>query len=234
MFRIAICDDEPVICSQIEKIILNYGGKASLDIDVEVYSSGEELYQYLKESTYYDLIFLDIELNKLNGIDVGKKIRNEQQNDTTLIVYISAMENYSMDLFEIRPMHFLIKPLEAEVIVSVVEKAMELSNKYSRTFQYKRGHFIRKIEIRNILFFESMDRKVKMITLGGEETFYESLKNIFTHLEPQGFFYCHKSYLVNYHHISRFEYDQLVMENGTILPISQPKRKHVRNMQMRI
>lgn len=73
MFRIAICDDEPIICSQIERIILDYGRKISHNIDVDVYFSDEELYRFLEDGIYYDMIFLDIELKKLNGIGVGKK-----------------------------------------------------------------------------------------------------------------------------------------------------------------
>ena len=233
MFRIAICDDKPVICSQIEKIVLDYGRKAFYDIEADVYFSGEELYRYLEDGTYFDLIFLDIELRELNGINVGSKIRNDLKNESIQIVYISGKDNYALDLFEVRPMHFLVKPVGAEMILSVLEKGMELSNKLGQTFQYKQGHTSRKIVVKNIIYFESLDRKVRMITTEGEEIFYGSLTDIFSQLERYGFFFCHKSYLVNYHHIIKFEYEKLMMKNGMNLPISQPKRKSIRALQMR-
>lgn len=201
---------------------------------MDVYYSGEELYRYLEKGTYYDMIFLDIRLKKLNGVDVGRMIRNDLKNEAVMIVYISAEDKYAMDLFEVRPMHFLVKPIKEEKIIATLKKGMELSNKFNQTFEYKQGHSISKIEVKNILYFESMDRKVKMVTTGREEIFYGSLADIFSRLEKYGFFFCHKSYLVNYHHVKKFEYERLKMENGAILPISQPKRKSVRAMQMNI
>ncbi len=235
MFRIAICDDEQVICSQIERIVLNYYGiKTSHSIEVDVYFSGEELYRYLKDGTYYDMIFLDIELRKLNGIDVGRKIRNDLKNEAVLIVYVSGRDSYAMDLFEVRPMHYLVKPITPEKILTVLDKGIELSNKICHAFQYKQGHSAKKIELKNILYFESLDRKVRMITTEGVEIFYGSLSKILIQLERYGFFSCHKSYLVNYHHVTKFEYDKLHMKNGMTLSISQPKRKSVRAMQLGI
>ena len=128
MFRIAICDDEPAICSQIERIVLDFGRKTSHYIEVDVYFSGEELYQYLEDGPYYDIIFLDIELKKLNEIDVGRKIRSDLKNEAILIVYISGRDSYAMELFEVRPMHFLVKPIRTERIMTVLEKGMELSS----------------------------------------------------------------------------------------------------------
>lgn len=93
MFKIAICDDEPIICSYIEKIIHDYSKSIAESIEVEVFFSGEELYKYLKNEINFDLIFLDIELSKLNGIDLGKKIREEMKNEIAQIVYISSKES---------------------------------------------------------------------------------------------------------------------------------------------
>ena len=190
MFRIAICDDEPVICSQIERIVLDYGREILHDIEVDVYFSGEELYQYLENETYYDMIFLDIELKKLNGIEAGRRIRNDLKNEAVLIVYISGKDSYAIDLFDVRPMHFLVKPITKEIILSVLEKGLELSNKICKAFQYKQGHHIGKVAAKNIIYFESLDRKVRMITTEGVEIFYGSLSNIFTQLERYGFFFC--------------------------------------------
>ena len=234
MFRIAICDDEPAICSHIERIVLDYGRQISNSIEVDVYLSGEELYQYLEDGTYYDMIFLDIELKNLNGIEVGKKIRDDLKNETVLIVYISGWDSYAMDLFEVRPMNFLVKPIKADTILAVLEKGMELSNRLCQTFEYKQGRHSKKIEAKNIVYFESMERKVEMITTDGVEIFYGSLKDIFSDVEKYGFFFCHRAYLVNYHHVAKFEYERLRMKNGTTLPISRMKRINVREMQNRL
>lgn len=234
MFTIAICDDEIKICSQIEKIILNFNKKISQIISVEMYTSGEELYKYLKNGTRYDLLLLDIELQLLSGVEIGYKIRNEMRDDITQIVYISSKDSYAMDLFEVRPLNFLIKPITEEKIVYVIEKAMELSNKLNKFFSYKKNHNYCKRPIKDILYFESIDRQIKMVTIDEVIIFYGSLEKIFLEIEKYLFIYIHKSYVVNYFHVIEFRYQELKMSNKDILPISQSKRKSVRQLQLKL
>jgi len=83
MFRIAICDDEPAVCSQIETILLNYSEESNLDIEIQVFYSGEELCKFLEDGEGFDLIFLDIELKLINGIEVaysGGKSKKEERH----------------------------------------------------------------------------------------------------------------------------------------------------------
>ncbi len=233
MFKICICDDDTVVCSEIENIILNYSTSISEKIDVEVFWSGEELYDHIKCGNYFDMIFLDIELKKLNGIELGKIIRNEMKNEITQIVYISSKENYAMELFEVRPLNFLIKPVDDTKVIEMVNKAMELLNRLDFYFKYKQGrNFFRK-EIKDIIYFESDNRQVKMVTTTDEITFYGTLSEIHSQLEPHKFFFIHKSYLVNYYHVAESYYDKLVMTNSQILSISQSKRAEVRKLQLK-
>ncbi len=233
MFRIGICDDESIICSEIENIILNYSKSISEKIEVDVFYSGEELYEFLKSDNCVDMIFLDIELNKLNGVELGRIIRNELKNENIQIVYISSKENYAMELFDVRPLNFLIKPIDKLKVIEMINKAMELLNKLDVFFKYKQGHNFCKKEIKDILYFESDNRQVKMVTITDEITFYGNLSEIHSQLELHKFFFTHKSYLVNYHHVAEFYYDKLILTNSHVLPISQSKRTEVRKLQLK-
>ncbi|WMJ86365.1 LytR/AlgR family response regulator transcription factor [Anaerocolumna sp. MB42-C2] len=132
MFRIAICDDETIICSEIEQIILDYRKMCLEEIEMEVFTSGEELCHFMKNGEEFDLIFLDIELKNMNGVQVGKIIREGMKNETVQIVYISGKDNYYLELFEVRPMHFIHKPIEREKIIKDIEKAMELAGRLKK------------------------------------------------------------------------------------------------------
>ncbi|WP_019229666.1 LytTR family DNA-binding domain-containing protein [Sedimentibacter sp. B4] len=233
MFRIGICDDESIICSEIENIILNYSKSISEKIEVDVFYSGEELYEFLKSDNCVDMIFLDIELNKLNGVELGRIIRNELKNENIQIVYISSKENYAMELFDVRPLNFLIKPIDKLKVIEMINKAMELLNKLDVYFKYKQGHNFCKKEIKDILYFESDNRQVKMVTTTDEITFYGNLSEIHSQLELHKFFFIHKSYLVNYYHVAEFYYDKLILTNSHVLPISQSKRTEVRKLQLK-
>ncbi len=234
MYRVVICDDEIEICSQIEQMIIDYSKSISVEIEIDVYYSGEELCKFLSSGIEYDILFLDIEFKQMNGVEIGEKIRNELRNETMQIVYISGKQSYAIELFNVRPLNFLIKPLEFEKITKVLKKAMELSAKKYKYFTYKQGHNTNKKLIEDILYFESINRQVKMTTSAGEIIFYGSLSDIFSQLQACQFFYIHKSYLINYNHVIEFSYDYLVMSDKTVLPISQSRRKEIRDLQITI
>lgn len=232
MYTIAVCDDEMLICSQIEQVIIDSQKLLSNKIDIDVYYSGEELYDFLLSGIKYDMIFLDIELELLNGVSLGEKIREELNNENVQIVFISGKQGYAMELFKIRPFNFLVKPLSVEDIINVVDKGIKLSNKLNQYFIYKQGHIIKKILIQNIIYFESLDRKVKLYTSASDEVFYGSLSEVYKQVEKYQFLKIHKSFLVNYNQIIEFYYDHLLLSNMSNLPISQSKRKEVRKIQM--
>ncbi len=234
MYRVVICDDEIEICSQIEQMIMNYSKSISVEMEIDVYYSGEELCKFLSSGTEYDILFLDIEFKQMNGVEIGEKIRNELRNETMQIVYISGNQSYAIELFNIRPFNFLIKPLEFDKIIKVLKKAMELSAKKYKYFTYKQGHNTNKKLIEDILYFESINRQVKMTTSAEEIVFYGSLSDVFSQLQACQFFYIHKSYLINYNHVIEFSYDYLVMSDKTVLPISQSRRKAIRDLQITI
>lgn len=229
VFKIAICDDEMSICSQIEEIVLNYSRVKSEPIEVDIYISGEELCRFLLDGTHYDLIFLDIELKRLNGIEVGKKIREEMENETMQIVYISGKESYAMELFEIRPLHFLVKPLEIESLNLVIKKAMKLSEIGNVFFEFNIGKIFYKVLLNKIIYFESDGKKIKMTTIDGDKEFYGKLMDVEIQLKRKIFLYIHKSYIVNYYYVSEYQYEHVKMSNGDILPISQSNRKVIRD-----
>ncbi len=101
---IAICDDEIGTCSDLEKMILDFEDRCALQIETEVFYSGEAFYRSIQEQCPYDLVFLDIQLLEMDGVQVGRKIREQLGNDKISIVYISSKGTYSMSLFQVRPM----------------------------------------------------------------------------------------------------------------------------------
>lgn len=229
MLYIAVCDDENSICTQVESILIELSKNLPKKIEVEVFFSGEALCQFLSNGAYFDIIFLDIELQMLNGVEVGKKIRGEMNNETIQIIYISGKDSYAMELFETRPLNFLIKPLQTEKIEEVVRKAIHLIERGNQFFKYKNGRTKNKIPIKDILYFESGGKKVKMVLQGEMHEFYSKLLDIEQQLDNEDFILIHKSYLVNYFHVIEYQYDSVEMSDKTILSISQQHRKSVRD-----
>ncbi|MDK2962259.1 MAG: hypothetical protein PWP20_1385 [Eubacteriaceae bacterium] len=233
MFKIAICDDEPVITSQLEEILYNNRELFPYDIEIDVFYSCDHLASYMENSNDFDLLFLDIEMDGLNGLELGRIIRNQLDNQSLQIVYVSGKEDYYKELFDVRPMHFLLKPVDPDSLIQDVNLAMKLTNRYKQFFVYKKSSKIYKVRIKDILYFQSINREIRILTTRGDDIFYGKLKDLSPQLKDFQFMQIHKSYLVNYAQIIEFRYDRIKLANSEILPISQAKRKKIRELQLK-
>lgn len=234
MFRIAICDDEYTISSQVERILLKYAKRNFLEIDIEVFSSGEELCRYIEEDHGFDLIYLDIEMKLMNGIEVGKKIRKTLQDHKTEIVYISGKDGYDRQLFDVQPLHFIPKPIKPKVVIEDLNLAMLRAEKLNYIFTYKKGTDTYRMPVKDIIYFESNDKEIKIVTVNHEDNFYGRIHDVYETVANYQFIKIHRSYIINYLHAALFKYDEVIMSNGVQLPISQSKRKEVREIQLSI
>lgn len=233
MFIIGICDDQNEICLQLSAIITQYGKTNQQDFQIELFHSAEKVIDYIESGKSVDLLFLDIELKLLNGVELGIRMREQYQDQETQIVYISAKDTYALSLFQVRPLHFLIKPLQEDRVNLVIDLALKLNFK-SSYFYYKIGRTAYKKQVQDILYFESFARQVRMITSRESISIYDKLESISKELKHCHFLQIHKSILVNYHHITKFAYDHVVMTNGAVLNISQSRRTAIRAMQLEL
>ncbi|MCL2051151.1 MAG: LytTR family DNA-binding domain-containing protein [Lachnospiraceae bacterium] len=233
MVFIAICDDENKICAELERTLLNIFDNLNVKHEIDVFYTGEELCKEIETGKHYDIIFLDIEFaqNKINGVEVGQLIRDVHQNHLTSIVFISWKKSYALQLFEIQPLHFLVKPLKDEKIENVVRKYFKISGLWSEVFTYKIGHDIFKVQIKDIIYLENYERKVILhLTNGRKEEFYGSLKAVYEEqLKRFDFLFIHASYVVNYDYVTALTFNQVLLFNSRdALPISKHKKNEVR------
>ena len=233
MIYIAICDDETAIGAELERTLLDIFTKLNIEHEVEVFFTGEELFKKMEVGSHYDLIFLDIEFaqSEINGIEVGRLIREVHRNHTVSIVYISWEKAYALELFDIQPLNFLIKPLKHDKIEEVVKKYIEIAGLLSGVFTYKAGHCVFNVRMENIVFFENNNRKVIIhLADGRKEEFYGSLKDVYEQqLKGRDFLFIHNSFVVNYDYVAALKFDQVRLVNSaTPLPISKQKKNEVR------
>ena len=233
MVMVAICDDEKKIGAELECALINILDRLSVKYEIEVFFGGTELVRHLEAGTHYDLVFLDIEFAKeeINGVEIGRLIRDTLKNNSTSIVYISWEKKYAMQLFEIRPMNFLLKPLVYDKVEHIVRTHLNITGLWTEAFEYKRGHDTIKVQAKDITYVESRGRKLVLhLADGREEKFYGSLKKVYEEqLKKFDFLFIHASFAVNYDYVASMKYDQLFLLNClTPLPISQNKRGAVR------
>jgi len=227
MYRVGICDDSSIICAYIEQCIIEKATKEKIVIDVEVWESGESLLNDFLKKEYVDILFLDIELLSMSGIEVANYIRRQMDDYNMQIIYISGKEKYAFDLIKTQPLDFLIKPLSKTQIEESFMLACKLSKREMEKFEYTVGRDTFRVPIDDICYFNSIGRIVQIKMCDGTKEFYGQLKEVYNRL-PNSFYMIHQSYIVNSKYIFKYSYDSIELKNGEILTISKTYRKLVR------
>ena len=206
MIRIAICDDEKRFCLELEKYILKY--EFINDIEIEV-----------------DLLFLDIELVKMNGISVGEYIRDTLENYKTEIVYFSSKDSYDRQLFKTNPFDFLEKPIDIDKLNSIIKKFIKITGKKEEVYTYKKNKTICSIPYDEIMYLESEGRHIKIIKNGEiYDVFNGKIGDEKEKFITRNFVNPHKSYIVNLKFIVKISASKIELKNGLIINIG---RKYV-------
>ncbi|MCI8559053.1 MAG: response regulator transcription factor [Lachnospiraceae bacterium] len=232
MYNIGICDDGENICTSIENMLLQYAQEKNIQVDTNVWYTGESLRDYLVSGGYLDILFLDIELFKMTGIEVGAYIRNQLDNMGLQIVYISGKASYAQQLFKTQPLDFLVKPIFKEQVDEVMDMALKIAKKRNERFEFQQGKDYYYILMGDIVYFESKGRKVKAVTVKAVFEFYGKLKKVAECLS-EDFIVIHQSYIINKEYVFRYTYEMVELVDGTILTISPANRKSVRDRLLR-
>lgn len=168
MIRIAVVDDVCEVCTQLEKYLLQLSDKYNQEIEVEPFYSGKSICDALKKHDSYDLIFLDIELDQISGIDVGKFIRDTLEDELQLLVYISANSQYSLQLHQMHPLDFLIKEIQFSDVDEIFKRFLKLQKKWSDVFEYKYGHDSMMVKVKNIRYLKVENRMITIFLKGSD------------------------------------------------------------------
>jgi DNA-binding LytR/AlgR family response regulator len=231
VLHIAICNNINDTKSNLESYLLKIGEIYNEKMDIDVFYSRQEFLETF-EKKYYDVVYIEVEFDHENGIRTSEKIREEFLDDKIQIIFIANCENYAMRLFKIRPMDFLIRPFKFTRVLETINILKRLLNKQGEFFEFKSDYISYKIPLSDIIYFENSNRKVNVIADNRRSSFYGSIDNIKELAFSNRFIQIHKSYLVNMDYINKYEYHQITMKNGDVLPISQPNRKRIRMQRL--
>ncbi len=232
MFRIAVCDDEPTIVADMERMLTRFKEKYKLDLVVVVFLSGEELCKTLESGEVFHLLYLDVCMKLMDGIEASRKIREEYMDESLQIVYVSSSKSHTMQMFENRPMNFLPKPVAEEALERTLLKALSLWERNQSDFEFQIGKRQYRVKINEIMYFESDNKKILIHTIVNTLEFYGKLSLVEKQLGGNHFVWIHKSYLVNYMYIREAMYDEILLSTGLRLPITQTFRKGVRDFMV--
>lgn len=215
--KIAICDDEAADL----KIIQNYCGQYDPQIPTAVFQSGEALLEAYK-SDFYDLVFLDIEMGQMNGLEVGTRLINMPQKP--VVVFTTQSLNYAVRGYGIA-MRYLPKPITYDMFSDVMELALEriLPEKIS---VLSNGEQVL-IPISEILYFEILRHQLFVHLNSGEKLSARgTLTEIISQVSRRSFVQPHKSFYINMEYVDRLTQQNIKMTNGDLIPIGRSKKDY--------
>lgn len=233
-YKVLICDDEPSACGYLEENILQYADTNCLKIDVDVFYTGEEMFEYVSVNTDIDLIFLDIELPGKDGAEIGNSLRRDIYRNDIQIVYISSIPGYALRLFEARPFDFLVKPITSEKLSRLLDKYMQIYGKADDYYEYKYNKIENKILLSKILYICSNNKQINIVTENKKYTYYGNIKDLHGKYEMNGFWSVHNSYIVNIKYADMIRDDQIIMCNGDVIPVSRNYKQALKRNLLRL
>ncbi|MGL4914392.1 MAG: LytR/AlgR family response regulator transcription factor [Romboutsia sp.] len=217
MLKIAICDDEKSQLNLLRSILSIHLDLKGLDYKIYEFNSGENLIDSISNENY-DIIFSDIEMGTLNGVETAKSIR--VSNKKSLIIFVTAYPDFVFQGYEVKAFNYILKPYKPEKIGQILDSALEeLDHIQDKFYIVESKSKSEKINLNNTYYFTSDKRKINAVTFTGSIDFYDKLDDLEESL-PSFFVRIHQRYLININFVSSVESNSLII-NGENLPISR-------------
>lgn len=227
--KIAVCDDEKIFRDIIEAYVLTAFESLGQEAEVQTYDSGEALIEDLG-IVNPDIIFTDIQMEGVDGIQTAKFIRKIDHK--AIIIFISGHPELVFDSFEARPYKFLSKPVTQEKMNDICNRILvELIDRRKKNDEYipiKTRDSISKINVNDIICIESHLTKIHVMLTNGEIWLHDKIDNLEKLLAGKGFLRCHRCYIISKDKINKMLSHSLEMQNGYIIPIARAKQELVR------
>ena len=231
VIRIAICDDEKPFLDRISEIIREYFEGIKTEILIRCFASGEALMKAIDTSETFDLYFLDVKMNIVDGIDVAREIR--KYDKSVVIVFVTAFISYSTEGYKVDAFRYIIKN-DKSLKSSMLECLNAIKDRYmekpsTQTFTFRK--FEKEVNIDDIIYIESKLHRLQFHLCnkkGMDYSMYGTLDKIEKQLSGYDFVRIHQSFLVNLKHITNILLYKICLSDGTQLVIPKVRYKAVK------
>lgn len=227
--NIAICDDNKFFRDMLQDIVIKYMEEKKCEYNVDVFISGEEFINSInREYINYNLVFLDILMDKIDGIEVANILKSINENIE--IVFVTITKDFVFNGYDIGVLNYILKPFDTGKIKREIDRWMDKNNKESNDkFYITKKSGIEVLSIKDIFYFDIYNRIITVHTKSREIQFYDKFENIEKKVERHSFLKCHRSYLVNCKYIDKIENSYIYLVNEEKIPISRLRISKVKS-----
>jgi len=221
MIRIAVCDDDGRALNRTLEMLKAY---KKAEIQADAYSCGEDL---LAAGKKYDILLLDIDMEGLDGIETAKRVREADKE--VKLIYITNYSDYTIFAFAVHAFAYLLKPLKQEELFTQLDEAAYYGlspAEQELEFQAKEG--IVRVCPSEILYFEYQNRQVLLHTTDQIWHLKRKITEVAQEMEAFGFAMPHKSFAVNLYAVQCIHGYDILLTDGSTIPLSQKKSAYFR------
>ncbi len=221
--RIAIVEDNAQEQKRMAEYIKQYFEKTGKDCQITLFQDGDEIVEYY--SARWDLIFLDIQMQRLDGLSTAEKIRKLDQD--VFLVFTTNMSHYAIKGYAVHALDFLIKPIQYQVLeqlLSQTEKLLKRRMKQFITLPCENG--LMRINVSDIYYIEVKNHVLFVYTIQGTYQMRGAISGMEETLQDHHFFRSKNCYLINLAHVNRVD-KGAVLVGETLLEVARPKQKEL-------
>ena len=226
--RIAICDDEKPQRLLLKKYLENWALQNKVILETQQFVTGENFLFAWEDDRDYDLLVFDIEMGRLSGIELAAAIR--EKDDEIPILFVTGYDKYMLQGFEVAALHYLLKPVNPEKLFEVLDRLkMRRKQEGKLIFQTEKGPV--SLPASRIWYIEARAHQCVLYTEDEEYTLRASISEMAGQLGGRReFVRCHRSYIVNLHHVSAIVKPGLFLDDRRRLPVSRSAEKEVNRL----
>lgn len=223
MVKIGICDDEPEMRKPLRQILEQVLQLQGVEYLISESESGEELTAGIS-CLDIDILFLDIEMRSLDGIETAKLLRKKGMKG--IIIFVTAYPDFVFQGYEVHAFHYILKPYRKEKIEEVLRQALhELDLSKEQYFVIEQKARVIRIPLSQTIAFQSDRRKVEALLEEDFVAFYGRIDEVYREL-PSCFIRIHNRYIVNLNYVTTLEKDRCILGSRSF-PVSRAFRQEL-------
>lgn len=220
MYHIAIVEDEAEFAAQLQDYLKRYEEENAVRFKISVFGDGAEILQDYQP--LYDIILLDIEMPKVNGMKAAEQIRAQDAGVT--LMFITNMANYAIRGYEVGALDFVMKPINYYIFSMKMTRVLKRTRKKAQQdILLTLPDGVKKLNVQQLHYVEVQNRMLHYYTDEGEFTMRGTMQSVEQMLSQYGFVKCNHWYIVNLKHVSEVKKSTVVVA-GHELEISRRNR----------
>jgi DNA-binding LytR/AlgR family response regulator len=220
MIRLAVCDDEAQCLDSTRRMIEQWSASYDIPAQVSCFDNGDALLESIR-SAKTDVILLDIMMPLLNGMDTAHEIR--EFDKAVKIVFLTSSPEFALESYSVKASGYILKPVKYERLSEVLNDCTLALKEEPKKLLLKSSFGYHKIYLRDIEYIEAQNKRVVFsLTSGQSLLITEPLYSFENKLLTQdGFFKCHRSYIVSMPHVHSFTLSEITIKSGNRIPIAR-------------